>query len=242
MKQIIKEESVQTVNDVQLKDLFDAACKTEQQIINLAVASMSFSNPEIKKAVTALKSQASQLTQLIGGAMQVDANINLGSEEKKQSLDAPNPADQIIESLLMKSLNLTQKQAQTLVETFDFKRDVLDKKNDEKDAKGEKDEENNDEKKIEEGEEMSDAPIVETIDLKEAFKMISEKGLSSDKFDTFKTKVVKTLTESKGSYKSSIYLMIEDEIQKSTNIGELNEGFNKLYDFADEKNIIITTA
>lgn len=240
MKQIIKEESVQTVNDVQLKDLFDAACKTEQQIINLAVASMSFSNPEIKKAVTALKSQASQLTQLIGGAMQVDANINLGSDEKKQSLDAPNPADQIIESLLMKSLNLTQKQAQTLVETFDFKRDVLDKKDDkEGDSKEDKKDED---KKIEEGEKVDETPIVEAIDLKEAFKMIPEKGLSSDKFDTFKSKVVKTLTESKGSYKSSIYLMIEDEIQKSTNIGELNEGFNKLYDFADEKNIIITTA
>ena len=221
MREIIKEEKVQTVNDVQLKDLYDAACKTEQQIINLSIASMSFSNPQIKKSVVALKSQASQLTQLIGGAMQIDDNINLGLNQEKPVLDGPdNDSEKIIESVsnLMKVLNFTKSQATSLFETFDFKKDVIEKQ-DKNDEEGERE-----------------------IDMTESFKNINNGELKNISFDNFKNDVVKTLNEAKlGSNKNSIYLMIVDDISNSRNIKEINEGFNKLYDYADEKNIEIRT-
>ena len=247
MKQIIKEEKTQTVNDVQLKDLYEASAKTEQQIINLCVASMSFSNAEIKKTAVALKSQASQLTQLIGSAMQEADNVNLSAPglpgEGPQDLEAAPGAEQMIGEVV----NGLKK----IVEAFDFQRDVLDKKKDGKeDKKDAKDDDKKDKEEIKEDEMPATDTIpsiteakedMEKVDLKESYKLMTEGTLKSNKFEAFKTNVIKALEASKSIASNAKGIAIIESVKKSGDISEINECFNTLYDFADETNIEIIT-
>ena len=238
MKQIIKEEKTQTVNDVQLKDLYDAACKTEQQIINLSIASMSFSNPMIKKAVVALKSQASSLTQLIGGAMNDTDDINFGAAEEKQDLEANPDSEQMIEGVI--------KGLKTIVEKFDFQRDVLDKnkKKDskDKDSKDKDSEDENSEDETLDESDMSinnDVPLME-IDMSESYEYMKEGCLSVSNLQAFKDKTVAKLIEAKKNKKvSNTFNNITNSIKEAKDIKNLNECINNLYDYADKNNIVI---
>lgn len=97
MKKIILEEQEKTISDEQLRDLYDAACKTEQQIINLNIAAMKTSDIKIKKAAVALKSNSSDFTSLIGLALDgksdvqdVDTRVNLDQPEGELNLLGEN--------------------------------------------------------------------------------------------------------------------------------------------------------
>ena len=237
MKQIIEEEKTQTVNDVQLKDLYEASAKTEQQIINLCVASMSFSNAEIKKTAVALKSQASQLTQLIGSAMQEADNVNLSApEEGLQDLEASPSSEQMIGEVVSG--------LKKIVETFDFKRDVLGKKDEKEEKKDEKPEDKKEKDEINEDDAAMNASttaVTESVDLKESYKLMKEGSLKSVDFEAFKSSVVKVLESSTPIASKNNGIFIIESIKRIKDISGMNKCLNELYDFADEANIEIIT-
>lgn len=248
-KIIIKEAESTTVNDEQLMGLYDAAAKTEGQIINLAVAAMKFSNMEIKRAVNALKSQANQLVVLIAGAIEASNGSSLNADPTTVEPEGPQPieqapgADKMIENtqsngsamnimeakakavhfFVHKGFNLNE--AIALAEKFD---PSIFNKNKEVDK-----EEDKEEKPVEEcNDTMKEA---DEIVLTECMNIVKD-GISVNNMNNFK----KSLTEAL-SIKSfgENYETIVEAIFKATNAETLNEAFNALYDFADENNITI---
>ncbi len=207
---------------------------------------MSFSNAEIKKTAVALKSQASQLTQLIGSAMQEADNVNLSApglpgDGGPQDLEAAPEQ----ENLLGEALNGIKK----IVEAFDFKRDVLDKKKDGDNGEKEDDKKDDDKEEIKEDAtptvDANNTTVMENIDLKESYKFMNDGTLKSSNFDAFRTSVVTALLESRVAKEKSTEMInglsIINRIDKSKSITEINECFNALYDFADKNNIEIIT-
>ena len=242
-KLILKEAENTTVNDEQLMGLYDAAAKTEGQIINLAVAAMKFSNPEIKRAVTALKSQANQLVNLIATSMENNNGSDLGLVTDDSSMpnmiDAAPSADNMIENTnsngsamnimeakrrqvakLMYENNLDFNTATQIVEKFDPS--IFDKNKDEKEEPKEEE--------LEEAVEPKDE-----IDIEKECSTIKE-GLSVRDFSNFKSVLVENLNRKKFGKK---YKAVVEAISNSKSISDLNEAIDHLYNYADANNIKI---
>lgn len=261
----LKEAENTTVNDEQLMGLYDAAAKTEGQIINLAVAAMKFSNPEIKRAVTALKSQANQLVNLIATSMennngsdlglQTDTAGMMGANAAPAPIEAPAPAEDMIEStrtngssmnimeakakavaFFMREHKFSIKEAIAMAEKFDPS--IFNKKEESKeDAPEEELKEagfyHND--KVAEEDQLPAPPEELHLDISEACEVIKE-GLSIRDFDTFKTSLVEALNTKKFGKK---YTTVVANINEAGNIDALNEAIDRLYDYADVNNITI---
>lgn len=261
-KTIIKEaQSNQTVNDEQLQGLYDAAAKTEGQIINLAVAAMKFSNADIKRAVTALKSQAGKLTELISQAIEGADGIDLGlsGEEDEEGMDQNGRIDlnaqqndnglierkEINESKMKKvmrlvyELGLTQNQAMTLAEKFDPSIFDKNKKKDDKDD----DKKEGEEELKEDAAGMIAEPIndqqmfPECVNLKEAFTLANN-GLKNSDFNKFKTLLSETIIKNN---KNKSFDTFVNKINEAKDINSINEALNVFFDFADTNNIKIIT-
>lgn len=250
-KIILKEAENTTVNDEQLMGLYDAAAKTEGQIINLAVAAMKFSNPDIKRAVTALKSQANELVNLIATSMENNNGADLGLQTPGQpatgagmggatattpgQIEAPAAAEDMIETTLTNgsAMNIMEAKAKAVAffmqKKFSLKEAIeLAEKFDpsifDKNKKDDK----------EDGEEEKEE-ITEEIDLTEECAAAKD-GVSLTEFAGFKSSMVEALNKKKFGKK---YDLVVEAIGSAENINALNEALSGLYDFADENNIKI---
>jgi hypothetical protein len=247
----------QTVNDVQLNDLYDAAAKTESQIINLTTMAVKFSNQQVKQVALALKSKASEFTALLMEIMDEahepialektplhqDDKSDMGiiESEMPNSTVGPTPIFEVkgpgkMILALMKEHGFTLKEATGFFQQF-----LLEEWEKPWEKKEEKEGEEDAEEKIEESEEMSQddmEQLDETIDLTEAYQMVNSPDfLRNGMFATFHTKVLNSLRESNIP---GIKDLVE-EMSTATN-PTLYEGvMNKIYDYADENGITIQT-
>lgn len=243
-KIIIKEAETTTVNDEQLMGLYDAAAKTEGQIINLSVAAMKFSNPDIKRAVTSLKSQANQLVMLIAKSMEDNNGSDLGlmtgdeQEQGPQSIERnPSPDDMIegtqsngsamniMESKakkvigIMKENGITLDEALRLFEKFDPS--IFDKN-----------------KKKEKADDSDDPDEDADMDISEACEKIKD-GMSTSQIEPFKEVIVKEIEkESVGKNKLPLE-KIKEAFVVAKDVKSINEALASLYNYCDKNSIKI---
>lgn len=237
---ILKEEDVKTVNTVQLEDLSKAASSVEIKIIQLADMAISFSNGEIKKAVTVLRSHAHALNTLISDAM---SGADQALVATTQPLEAPAPAEDMIESRtpsinitesrmskiakLMLYTNASLKEAKEFIDEMDesmlekFDPSIFNKKDKDEDK------EDNGDGDDEDFTTDNKQDIEETIDLNEAYHMPNKTGVGFPAF----VKAVRSKLEEK--------FKLDPEEWNNCNRNNFDSLMENIYSEADKKNIKI---
>lgn len=224
-KIFLKEE---TVNEIQLNDLYSAASKVEQQVISLAEMAVKFSNQEVKQKALALKSIANEFSDLLSGIItgtnEQEQPTNLEQiPNEKENLDAPQPQEQRVES---KTIISTLKK---LIESIDLEEDeLIDKTPNEEE---EKEILLDDEVPKENGETTENE---NNIDLSSIFQSVVN-GLEAEKVNEVKEGIISVLSSKEG---------LEDLIQEFESVVDvetLNFALTSLYDYADENEIEIVT-
>lgn len=221
---LIKEET-QTVNEVQLKDLFITASKTETSIANLSAMAINFSNRTIKRKAKALRTMAFELVTEIQNAMDDTDEVEVSNR-----LDAPKPAEDMIGEAIfkiMKENKLTREQVLSITESYKFESE-----NDEN-CKEEIKEEND----MGAAEEIMEAMeliegLDDSIDLDEAFDMTTDGNLDESKAEDFHEKIMEAINKPK--FKS-----LYESVSKLKDTKNIDALLKTIYDYADKNSIVI---
>lgn len=252
---LIKEE--QTVNEVQLQDLYTSASNVEKQVISLADMAIKFSNNNVRRMALALKSRAQEFTSTLSTIL-VGAEEGLeGDTGDKKMLDQNKDA-KIIESMsvkesytLRKKLGLSESVFNNLKKTGKILEVAKFIKEAEEIEDSEETTENTEVEmpvetaadETEENKEVKEESGV--IELNQAYNSIID-GLDEDKFNMFRDMVVTALENSidmvegkTGAEGANAYTGLIDRIRETVNPEDYETVMNDLYDFADENSIEI---
>lgn len=220
-------EANQTVNEVQLKDLYLAATKGLQTLLNINTMAMNFTNPGIKRKAQALNSLAFELVTEIQKVMdnsgeQFSTSGMLDQDKSQEKVleseinDGSNTMsmnESVIVSIL-KTLNLSKKEAKKILESYKFESEDMTS------------EEGN---SLEEALENEESLTEGELDLTEAYSMVEDGQLDENDFGEFQNKIVEACEEHE-DLKESIINMKSNQ---------LNEMIKKVYDYADKNSIIV---
>lgn len=225
-------EAEETVNDVQLRDLYDNAVKVEQSVISLASTAMKFSNGDLKGAAQNLRDKAFHFTKMVETAMN-SANLQGTIEPQEEPVDKAVPLEGGVKegALLDEGVEgwndaSTDKESkfQKVCEALDIdpssirilKEFVVSKK------------------KNNEVEETEESSATNEIDLSGPFtKVLTD--ISPEEFQSFKEQVAFLLSE------DSNLESFSDEILNANTPEEFDNVMNNVYDAADQNSIIIKT-
>lgn len=238
---MLKED--QTVNEVQLKDLYDLSSKTEREIITLVQTAINFSDLAIKNKALALKSQANELVTMIGNQMMqtdlpienVEATVEDPAQkvvtEPKQQIEQPSDGT-VIESLNLKeSRGAMIKQLKTLLEALEPEL-LLDEEPVE--TENEIDLEKEEIPTEDVNEEQNNV-----IDLSSPFQEIFDAAETTE-FMSFKDNVLQILSASE--YASDPEFMgIITNFEAANDSLQFDQVMTELYDWADNQGIEIFT-
>lgn len=227
-------EGNETVNEVQLKDLYLSATKALQTLLNLNNMAMSFSNARIKRKSQSLNSMAFELLKEIEKVMDnsdvdVDTASMLDQDKSEQKvIESVEPGVQpnINESAqkaihtIMHTLNLTKDDAKSLFEAYVFPGSE-DKEEDKEEIK----ENNSLEESLNEEEDLDAGDM----DLSEAFELVKDDELNESDFEAFQEKIQESVKRFPGLLESVNKM---DKFQ-------INSMMNVIYDYADANSITV---
>lgn len=221
-------EETQTVNEVQLKDLYLAATKGLQTLLNINTMAINFSNPGIKRKAQSLNSLAFELVTEIQKVMDNSGEVAPTSamldQDKAQEkvLEMQETNDGATMSInenvskiqaIMYSLKLTENDAKMLAESYKF----------------ESEEKEEDKESIEEALNEEDGLFDGDMDLSEAYSMTEEGQLDESKFEAFHEKLKEAVSK---------YSDLHESINKMDS-KRINEMIDAIYDYADKNSIIV---
>lgn len=220
------------VNEVQLSDLYSQASKVEQSVIALAEMGVKFSNPDVKRKVLALKTQASEFTTLLSNIL-----TNEGEEDNTNDLEvvaakaniedkpAPEPREDVMGESVATLAEAEAKRYNMIVESIMEADDDI-------------------EMEVEEDETKEDVPAEDTTDENQ------EGEMTLDFSNIFADLVANTSDEGIIPIKDKIITVLKDlqvegidtvitSFESVIDADSLNSALTDLYNFADANGILI---
>lgn len=231
----LKEE---VVNEITLNDLLDLGSKAQIAVMQLSDNCMKFSDAQLRKLSARVNKDLGDLCDQIRGA--IISNQNEQQAPQRSQLEKPKDSGNMIES---ENLGLEVKpEMDELAEQKEVMKEARRLFKKLKEAFGEEELEAETE---EETKEEVEAPVAETeapvdskIDLSLAFGSVLE-GLDEEEFVEFKTKV-STALKASGITEPDFQTLVT-QIENTVGIDDLNFALDKVYDYADQNSIEVST-
>lgn len=225
----------QTVNEIQLNDLYSMASKVEQQVISLAEMAVKFSNNEVKNKALSLKSIANDFSTLLSDIITGESDYGIETDNdlesvpnEKENLEDPN-ASRKERRMESKSVLSTLKR---LIESVDSgEEDLFGDEN----IKGVEKENKKEILLDDETDELDlDEESEDEIDLSPFFSSLTD-GLEISKLEELKKELVSIFSDKEGMDN------FVKEFESVVDVDTLNFALSNLYDYADENGVTIKT-
>ena len=228
----LKEE---VVNEITLNDLLDLGSKAQISVMQLSDNCMKFSDAQLRKLSARVNRDLGLLCDQIRGAIISNQDEQQGPQ--RSQLEKPKDSSNMIES---ENLGLEVKpEMDELSEQKEVMKEARRLFKKLKEAFGEEElEADTEEKTAAPVAETTPAPVDSKIDLSLAFGSVLE-GLDEEEFVEFKTKVTTALKAS-GITEPDFQTLVT-QIENTVGIDDLNFALDKVYDYADQNSIEVST-